>query len=81
MLEERTPDALGGDGLGREIRGRDDRRPDQFGVGGGKIALRHQAELGGDAVDPLAAFGFQPPGSIERGIGEQPAARKHRLDA
>jgi hypothetical protein len=57
------------------------RRADQLGVGGGEVALGDQAELGGDAVDPLAAFGFEPPGLFECRSEEQPATGQHRFDA
>ena len=46
----------------------------------GEIALRHQAELGRDVIDPLAAFGLQPPHAIEGRTAEQPAFGEHRLD-
>ena len=45
-----------------------------------EVALGHQAELGRDVVDPLAAFGLQPPRAIEGRTAEQPALGKHRLD-
>jgi len=77
LLEERPPEALGGDGLGREVRGVEDRRPDQLGISGGQVAaLGDEAELGGDMVEPLAAFRFEAPGAFKCRSGQEPAARQ-----
>jgi len=79
LLQEHPPNALGTDWLGREFRRRDEGRPDQLGIGSGDIALGNETEFGGDAVDPLAAFGFEPPGSFRN--GRHPIAANEKPNA
>ncbi len=80
LPQEAAADAPGGDRLGGELRRRQHRRADDRGVRVGEVALGHEAELGRDVVDPLAAFRLQPPHAIEGRTAEQSARREHGLD-
>ena len=73
VAEEGGGQAIGGDQFSREVGGLHHGGAEQSRVGGGKVAVGNQAELGGDAVDPLAGFRFKTADTLEGSAREKAA--------
>ena len=78
MAEETRGEPLGEDGLGWEARRGRYGKVEQFGIGGGKAALREQAELDEDGVDALAGFLCDATRSV-KAAGVAKAARDNNV--